>query len=104
MLCEAGIEDCKAFMKIRKADCLAKANPHSHDEKLRNMQGFLDAIEKNSECYSLAQLNIDGNDLKALGFKGKRMSVVLRALLMEVIEEEIPNENEALRQRASEML
>jgi tRNA nucleotidyltransferase (CCA-adding enzyme) len=104
MLCEAGIEDCKAFMKIRKADCLAKANPHSHDEKLRNMQGFLDEIEKNSECYSLAQLNIDGNDLKALGFKGKRMSVVLRALLMDVIEEEIPNENEALRQRASEML
>ena len=105
MLCETGVEDYKAFMKIRKADCLAKANPHSHDEKLKNMQSFLDEIEKNGECYSLSELNINGNDLKELGFKnGKKMSVVLRALLMEVIEEEIPNENEALRQRASEML
>ena len=105
MLCEIGVDDYKAFMKIRRADCLAKANPHSHDEKLKNMQAFLDEIEKNNECWSLAQLKINGNDLKQLGFKsGKKLSAVLRALLFEVIEEEIPNDSEELKKRACELL
>ena len=105
MLCEIGVDDYKAFMKIRRADCLAKANPHSHDEKLKNMQTFLDEIEKNNECWSLAQLKINGNDLKQLGFKsGKKLSAVLRALLFEVIEEEIPNDSEELKKRACELL
>lgn len=105
MLCETGIENCRAFIKIRKADCLAKANPHLQDEKLENFRRFLDEIEKNNECYSLAQLNINGNDLKQLGLKdGKKISIILGALLMEVIEEEIPNEAKALKNRAAEML
>ncbi|HAQ62854.1 MAG TPA: polynucleotide adenylyltransferase, partial [Ruminococcaceae bacterium] len=105
MLCEIGVDDYKAFMKIRRADCLAKANPHSHDEKLKNMQAFLDEIEKNNECWSLVQLKINGNDLKQLGFKsGKKLSAVLRALLFEVIEEEIPNDSEELKKRACELL
>lgn len=80
------------FMKIRKADCSAKAQPHSADEKLRNMQLFLDEIKENNECYSLKQLSINGNDLKELGIKnGEEIHKKLDFLLNAVIEEKCDN-------------
>ena len=98
-------EDCyNDFIKVRRADCFAKANPHSHDEKLKNMQLFLDEIKNNDECYSLKQLNINGNDLKKIGItKGNEINIVLNNLLMLVINGECENRTEALINKAKEM-
>lgn len=104
MLCEIGEEYYLQFIKVRRADCSAKANPHSHDEKLKNMELFLDEIKENNECYSLKQLKINGNDLKGIGIKdGRDINRILRTLLMLVIEEECINETVALIKKAEEL-
>ncbi len=105
MLSEIGEEYYRAFMKIRRADCSAKADPRSQDEKLKNMQLFLDEINRNNECYSLRQLNINGTDIKALGVTdGKQISKILRTLLFSVIEGKCANEKKALIKSAGDII
>ncbi len=105
MLCEIGVENYSAFIKIRRADCLAKANPHSHDIKLENMQIFLEEILKNEECFSLKDLKINGNILKKLGVKeGKNIQEILQKLLYKVINEECENSQKSLVASAEEII
>lgn len=47
-------------------------------------------------CLSVAQLAVSGRDLMALGMKGPALGDALAQLLRLVIEEELPNEKEAL--------
>lgn len=104
MLCEVGEEYYRGFMKVRRADCLAKANPHSHDEKLKQMQVFLDEIIKNNECYMLKDLKLNGNDLKKAGVTdGKKINRILQKLLFEVIEDSEKNNKPYLVSRAKEL-
>ena len=67
----------------------------------------LDEVEKiaveiaNEECFSLANLAINGSDLIKEGFcAGKGIGEILNILLNEVIEEKIPNEKNSLIKRA----
>lgn len=48
------------------------------------------------ECYSLKDLKVNGNDLLALGLKGKKIKEALENLLDRVIRGEIPNDKEKL--------
>ena len=57
---------------------------------------FQEVID-NDECISLSQLDIDGNDLLELGYKGKEISEKLNALLESVLEERIENKKEILK-------
>ena len=73
-----GEETYEDFIKVRRADMLAKADPHSQDEKLDNMLSFLNEIRQNGECRSLSSLAVNGNDLKAAGItKGQEIKRVL---------------------------
>lgn len=101
MLCEVGEEYYRGFMKVRRADCLAKANPHSHDEKLEKMRLFLDKIIGNNECYRLKDLKINGNAVKSIGVTdGKKINEILQKLLFEVIEDSEKNNKQYLLARA----
>ncbi len=51
----------------------------------------LENILSLNECYSISGLDINGNDLLSLGFKGKQIGKTLNLLLDAVIEEKIPN-------------
>lgn len=51
-------------------------------------------------CFSIKQLAIGGNDLRALGFKGREIGETLNAILADVIHSRISNEREALMRRA----
>ena len=42
-------------------------------------------IMKNNEPYKLSQLKISGNDVKAFGFTGKEVGIVLNKLLLAVL-------------------
>jgi len=57
-------------------------------------------IMKNNECCTLMQLDIDGGDLIAMGFKGKAVGDVLNRLLEMVMEEKIPNRRSTLLEAA----
>ena len=56
------------------------------------------------ECIRLSQLAVNGNDISSLGINGKKIGDCLDALLDLVIDEIIPNEREALLNRAKEMI
>ena len=60
------------------------------------MHNIYQEVIDNNECISLNQLEINGNDLLELGLKGKEISSTLQSLLNDVIEDNIPNEKDAL--------
>lgn len=92
-----GEEHYRALIKIKQADCRGKAQPHAIDEKLLRMENYLEEILQNHECYSLKQLAINGNDLKALGITdGIEIRDTLNRLLELVIQEACENERTAL--------
>ena len=91
------------LIKIKRADNLAQ-----NLNKVR--LDIIDEIEKiatdiiNEDCFTLGSLKINGGDLIKNGFKpGKQLGNILNTLLEEVIEEKIPNEKEALLNRAEEL-
>ncbi len=53
-------------------------------------------LREEGACLSIAQLAVSGRDLMALGLKGPALGDTLAQLLRLVIEEELPNEKEAL--------
>ena len=103
LLSQIGVDSYRALIKIKRADCRGKAQPHAIDEKLAHMEEYFNEILKNNECYTLAQLAVNGSDLKAAGITdGKEIRDTLSRLLETVIREECPNEKEALLSKICE--
>lgn len=97
LLSQIGVDNYRALISIKRADCRGKAQPHAIDEKLRHMEEFLTEILEKNECYSLGQLAVNGNDLKAVGITdGKEIRDTLNRLLHLVIREVCINERTAL--------
>lgn len=93
MLNKIGDSSYLNLIKIKRADCLAKANPHAIDLKLKNMKKFYDEIKENHECYTLSSLNINGDDIIKLGINnGIEIKYALEFLLNAVIDENCLNE------------
>ena len=59
-------------------------------------------LREDSSCFTLRDLAINGNDVMAMGFKGKQIAQVLQSCLDAVLEERIPNEQALLRAYAQE--
>ena len=92
-----GVEDAFALCAVKRADNLAQ-HPDYHDR-----QGVIDEAEtiirtvlEKDACFSLKHLAVDGNDLLALGLRGKDIGQMLEELLTAVMDGEIPNEKAAL--------
>lgn len=74
MMCSLGEETYLNLIKIKRADNMAKADPHAIDEKLKNMRSFYEEIKINNECYNLKALAVNGDDIKAFGItEGKEI-------------------------------
>ncbi len=101
-----GIDTVKKLFKIREADVLAQ-NPEFHTESLaENKTGLriLEEIEKETACFKISDLAINGEMLIKLGFTpSPEMGKVLETLLDEVMEEKIENKTDALIERALQM-
>jgi len=97
MLRRIGREAYLDFIKVRRADTLAKKDPHSKDEKIKNMLAFYEAIEKNGECWNLESLAVNGSDIKELGVKsGPEIKRLLDFALGEVIHKRVPNDKQSI--------
>ena len=57
---------------------------------------LLTEIYEENACLSLKDLAVNGHDLMALGYTGRKIGETLNLLLEKVLEEELPNEREAL--------
>ena len=60
------------------------------------MHRIVDELVAENSCLTLRDLAVNGHDLMALGITGRRIGELLNSLLCRVLDEELPNEKEAL--------
>ena len=96
-------EDISILMEVKRADRLAHAPLYSTPSPtLEQIPRLVAEIRATDACLSLASLAVKGDDLMAIGVpKGRRIGLLLGALLDDVIEERLPNEREALLREAA---
>ena len=85
------------LIALQKADMLA------HAERISREAGKLDAlllrrdqVLQNGECIGYSTLAVTGDDLTALGWKGKDLGLTLEWALMQVLKGKLPNDREIL--------
>ncbi len=94
-----GEDKVSLLFKVQRADVMAQSD-YMHEEKLQKIETaskvFEEIIEEQS-CFTLKQLAVNGNDLKAIGItNGKIIGKTLKYLLSLVIDEKTENEKSAL--------
>ena len=91
------------LITLQTADCIATgtAGPEetSHYAEIRRLA---EEILAEQSCLTLKDLAVNGNDLMALGLRGRAIGDTLNKLLTSVLEEELPNEKAALLRRIKE--
>lgn len=86
------------LLPILRADAAAQ-NPVNLPQKLaclRKTESVLRQAIDDGVCLDIKSLKINGNDLKALGFSGKKIREALNLLLKKIIKGEIKNDRQAL--------
>lgn len=92
-----GEADLRRLIMVKRADNLAQAPEFlGRQQELTALEELLEEVLRADACFSLKQLAVDGSDLQEMGFVGAAIGTMLRKLLSCVIEEELPNEREAL--------
>lgn len=89
----------RQLLRLQRADRLGTQTepPQCIEAQIAEAERLLDAVVARNDCVSLAQLQISGDDLLALGIpQGRRIGALLRALLEAVLAGKLPNEREEL--------
>lgn len=93
------------LLALKRADNLAQ------DPLYSDRQSYYDQLEvlaneilARQDCFSMKDLAVNGSDLLAIGIPaGQKMGLILKKLLDDVINEQIPNEKDLLLKRAREI-
>jgi tRNA nucleotidyltransferase (CCA-adding enzyme) len=100
-----GPELFEELITLQQADSMATgtAGPEeiAHFAEIHRLAGEI--LEEQS-CLTLKDLAVKGNDLMEQGLRGRAIGETLNKLLTSVLEEELPNEKEALLRRVREEL
>ena len=94
-----GFDLFEDLIRLQRADCLATGT--AGEEELAHFSEITRLareIQAEDACLSLKDLALNGHDLMALGYRGKAIGEALNRLLNLVLDEEVPNEKEALLQ------
>lgn len=94
-----GEEQFRRLLLVRCADIKGQSglNETERLEKINNIERLLNEVLEENECFSLKDLQLNGNDLIQLGFsEGKEIGVILNRLLSQVVDGVIKNEKEEL--------
>lgn len=97
-----GIDNVEDTLKLILADAHGK-NPEFFDQEtdaVHVAQEQIDLIRENHICLKTSELDINGNDIMALGIDRTMIRETLEFLLDEVIDERIENSKSALSQAA----
>lgn len=107
LLGKLGEEQVFRLFALSRADLTAQA-PHLYEKRIASIEEsetLTREILSREECLTLRDLEIKGGDLLALGFpEGPALGKALHTLLDGVLEGSLPNEREALLQRAAILL
>ncbi len=96
LLEKVGEEETRLLLQVQRADNAAQAPEFSRQAELARDGQLLDEILKERLCFSVKSLAVNGNDLLNIGISGPGIGKMLQRLLLEVMEERLPNEREAL--------
>ena len=92
-----GWETVEQILLLQEADMGSKGTGESDDPAIfAAIRQVMEEIRREDSCLSLKDLAVKGNDLMALGFAGKEIGQMLNSLLEQVLEENLPNDREAL--------
>ena len=96
-----GWETLEKLLCLQEADMGSKGTGNREEmEQFPRIRELLDAIRQQEACLSLRDLKINGNDLIALGLRGREIGTTLEHLLDQVLEGTLPNQREALLEAA----
>ena len=90
-----GIHRLQRLLALQKADFCSKgvvSEPYPFEE----IETLIHMLAEEDACTTLRDLAINGHDLMALGFSGPEIGEALNQLLLQVLDEEIPNERSVL--------
>ena len=92
-----GWDTIEDLLQLQRADMGSKGLQKSEEtDQFAVIGALLAQIRAENACLSLKDLAVNGHDLMALGFEGKAIGQCLSRLLEQVLDEELPNEKEAL--------
>jgi tRNA nucleotidyltransferase (CCA-adding enzyme) len=98
-LSKLGQETFEQLLTLQKADFCSKGVDGNLEEFLR-AEDLLREILEEVPCLTAKDLAVNGQDMMALGLRGKDIGTMLEKLLQMVLEEQLPNEKTALLQAA----
>lgn len=101
MLNKMSKETFEKLIELKKGDILGQSKMYTEKRinKMNEIMQTLSVFDFKTECFSLKQVKLNGNDLAGMGFKpGKIMGVILNELLEKIVEEELVNDHAVLKQ------
>ncbi len=97
LLAKHGADTVRDLLLLQRADtCGQPPALHTRLAEYGRAEAVLDDILRREDCFSLRTLAIRGDDLLALGLRGRAVGEVLDACLHAVIDATVPNERGAL--------
>ena len=100
-----GKERVEKLLQLQQADRIATGTGKEGDDPLAQTRSLLEKVLAEAACLSLKDLAIDGGDLLALGYpQGKALGESLQKLLELVLDGTLPNEKQALLEKAKELM
>ncbi len=99
-----GEENIRDLFAIQKADVLALAGPEEKLKELDEAKIVFEKILKERQCFTMKELMITGEDLKAYMAPGPDMGKLLSWLLNSVIEGVLKNDKDVLLRAARDWL
>ena len=97
LLSKHGEDATRQLIELHKADTLGQSAICRHRIAIfEEVSQMINEILQEESCFTLKDLAANGHDMMTLGFQGPTIGRVLQECLDAVLDEQIPNEHEAL--------
>lgn len=102
-LSKYGAENCRLLLQLQRADYCSKGVVGDAPD-FGIIEAMLEALLQENSCLQTKDLAINGRDLLALGYEaGPKLGQTIQSLLQLVVDEQLPNDKEALLEKAKQM-
>ena len=92
-----GKDVLKDLVALQRADNLGQSPEFRFRQKhFDELEKLVDNVLEKQECFSVRSLNVDGNDMKAMGFSGRQIGNALTFLVEAVIDGKVENSKNEL--------
>jgi tRNA nucleotidyltransferase (CCA-adding enzyme) len=104
-LSRLGQQTLEKLFSLQKADTSSKGvSKEGELQQFDALQTCFAAVLEEKACLSIAALAVNGHDLMQLGLSGPAIGQTLHTLLEQVMDEQLPNEKEALLDAAKQSI